>query len=579
MPLGSFIFTKIHTYCMNKKEIIMKKYILRYKGILVIALLFGAIFSIGSTMVALILKEVIDVAVGKDMDQFVSIVLQTGGYLAVLGVCYWLYDTFSKKFICKATKMLRGEAFEGIFKKNISDFKAVNSADYLSALTNDVKNVEENYFIPLLLCLQNILVFLTSFVVMLYLSPLVMLCLFVAILLLIAVPSIFQGCIQKRQNVFSQRQSRLTVAIKDFLSGFEVIRSYRMNSHIVKAFGEENKAVYCSKYALDRVVAAVEALSVMLGIVVQCSVLFVSAYLIIKGKITAGALVGLVQLAGTIVEPIQILSQNVPKIQGSKPIIKRLSKFAVYKDNAFTGTMQPTFQTGITVKDLHFGYTENQAVIKGINIVFQKGKKYAVVGKSGCGKTTLINLLTGYYAGFQGEVQYDNVDMQLLDIEKLNEMSSVIHQNVYMFDESIRDNICLHKKIEDQDLEKALEMSGVELFLGEGKGLDTQVGEEGNCLSGGQRQRIAVARALVQKKPLLILDEGTSAIDMQTAYDIESQLLKVKELTVITITHSLNPELLENYDQIIFMENGTIQEADSFSHLMEVKGRFYDFYN
>ena len=119
--------------------------------------------------------------------------------------------------------------------------------------------------------------------------------------------------------------------------------------------------------------------------------------------------------------------------------------------------------------------------------------------------------------------------------------------------------------------------SGVTMFLGEEKTLDTPVGENGNNLSGGQRQRVAVARALVQGKPILILDEGTSAVDMQTAYDIESQLLKINELTVITITHSLNSELLENYDQVIFMENGTISEAGSYAKLMENKGVFYDF--
>ncbi|MDO5602633.1 MAG: ABC transporter ATP-binding protein, partial [Oscillospiraceae bacterium] len=436
---------------------------------------------------------------------------------------------------------------------------------------------EENYLVPLLLCLQNIIVFIASLAVMIYLSPLVMLCLFAAVILLIALPSLFQTAIQNRQDRFSKNQSNFTVAIKDFLSGFEVIRSYQMNSHTVKAFGKKNNTVYTAQYALGKMVAAVEGLSAVLGVMVQCSVLFVSAYLIIKGKLTAGALVGLVQVSGTIVAPIQVLSQSIPQIQGSKPIIERLNNLANYKDNTFVGTIPPTFETDITVKNLQFGYEQEQKIIQGIDFSFKKGKKYAVVGKSGCGKTTLINLLSGYYAKYDGEVLYDGVDIRKLDIDKLNEMSSVIHQNVYMFDESIQDNICLHKQIAPVNLQKALDMSGVAMFLGEEKTLDTSVGENGNNLSGGQRQRVAVARALVQGKPILILDEGTSAVDMQTAYDIESQLLKISELTVITITHSLNQELLENYDQVIFMENGAITEAGSYAKLMENKGAFYDF--
>lgn len=556
----------------------MKKYILRYKGVLALTILFGAIFSVCMSLIALILKDVIDVAVSGDMDKFYSIAVQTAIYLVALGICHGLYSVLSKKFICKVTTMLRYDAFCGIFKKNVPDFKTVNSADYLSALTNDVKNVEDNYINPLLLCMQNIIVFIASFVIMLYLSPLVLVCLFAAMLLLIVIPSLFNRSIQHKQDNFSKKQSHLTIAIKDFLSGFEVIRSYKMNEHTVKSFSDNNETIYHSKFALDRIVAAVEALSTLLGVAVQCSVLFVSAYLIITGKITAGALVGLVQVSGTIVMPIQALSQNIPKIKGCKPIIERLNGFIDYHDSTFTGTIPPSFSTKLAVNNLRFGYSDEQETIKGVTFTFEKGKKYAIVGKSGCGKTTLINLLTGYYSGFDGQILYDGVDMRELDIDKLNEMSSVIHQNVYMFDESINDNICLHKSIKAANLKRALEMSGVYMFLGEEKNLDTLVGENGNNLSGGQRQRVAVARALVQEKSLLILDEGTSAVDMQTAYDIETRLLQISDLTLITITHSLNPELLTNYDQIVFMDNGTIIEADNFSQLVEAKGAFNDFY-
>lgn len=557
----------------------MKIYVLKNKALLAATLFFSTIFSAGSTFIALILKEVIDIAIEGNMDRFSSIVLQTALYLVVLGICYGLYSALSKKFICKVARMIRYNAFKGIFKKNTADFNSVNSADYLSALTNDVKNVEDNYFLPLLLCLQNIIVFITSFAIMLYLSPIVMLCLFAAMFLLIVIPSLFNKAIQKRQDNFSKEQSHITIAIKDFLSGFEVIRSYGMAVHILKAFGEKNDNVYHSKYSLDKLLATVEAVSTLLGVVVQCSVLFVSAYLIITGNITAGALVGLVQVSGTIVAPIQILSQNIPKIKGCKPIIERLNGFKNYSDSAFLGTESPSFNSSVEVKALSFGYSEQQQTINGISFTFQKGKKYAVVGKSGCGKTTLIKLLTGCYSGFEGEISYDGVDMRRLDIDRLNEMSSVIHQNVYMFDESIRDNICLHKNTDSIKLKEALKMSGVDMFLGEEKSLESPVGENGSNLSGGQRQRVAVARALVQGKPILILDEGTSAVDMQTAYDIESQLLKIDDLTVITITHSLNPELLTGYDQIVFMENGEIIETDTFEQLVGYKGKFFDFYS
>ena len=130
----------------------------------------------------------------------------------------------------------------------------------------------------------------------------------------------------------------------------------------------------------------------------------------------------------------------------------------------FVESISHTFKTNITVNDVQCGYEQEQKIRQGIDFSFQKGKKYAVVGKSGCGKTTLINLLSGYYAKYDGDVLYDGVDIRKLDIEKLNEMSSVIQQNVYMFDESIQNNICLHKQIEPTNLKKAIDMSGVNMF-------------------------------------------------------------------------------------------------------------------
>lgn len=186
----------------------------------------------------------------------------------------------------------------------------------------------------------------------------------------------------------------------------------------------------------------------------------------------------------------------------------------------------PSFNEAICVNDLHFSYDKENEVIDGISLSIEKGKKYAFVGKSGCGKSTLIKLIAGYYSDFKGNVLYDTDSLSVLDIDKITALSSVIHQNVYMFDESILDNICLYEDYSKEELQSALSDSGLLHFVEQvPNGLEYHVGENGDNLSGGQKQRIAVARALIRKKPLLILDEGTSAIDMQTAYDIESRLM------------------------------------------------------
>lgn len=176
-------------------------------------------------------------------------------------------------------------------------------------------------------------------------------------------------------------------------------------------------------------------------------------------------------------------------------------------------------------------------------------------------------------------VLYDEDNLSIVDVDKITALSSIIHQNVYMFDESILDNICLHEDYSKEELQSALSDSGLLHFIEQvPNGLEYHVGENGNNLSGGQKQRIAVARALIRKKPLLILDEGTSAIDMQTAYDIESRLLEISDLTLLTITHNMSKDILELYDEIIFMADGKIIEHGTFETLIDKHAAFYDFY-
>ena len=557
----------------------MKKYFFKNKLLLCATIIAGAVYAVVSTLMAIILREIVDVAAAQDISAFFLVLIKTVIYLMILGISYLLYGVLSKKIIGKVIYSLRSDVFDGIFGKSIQNFKSVNSADYLSALTNDVKLAEDNCLIPLMLSLQNIVILITALVIMFYFSPIVMLCLLASMLLLFGVTHVFKGILQKRQNCFSNKLSRLTVVIKDFLSGFEIIRSYRMNNYVKKAFGIENLDTYKTKYSMDRIVASVDTVSSLLGLVVQFSVFFVSAYLIITEKITVGMLLALVQVTGSVIAPIQVLSQSIPKIQSTVPIIDRLKGFADSKDTNFLGHKTPSFCKQIAVRNLSFGYENSNRIIDGIDFVFERNKKYAVIGKSGCGKTTLINLLAGYYSGYEGEIRYDEHEMHELNIDKLNEMSAIIHQNVYMFDESIKNNICLHNQFSEQDLAYALNVSGVNKFLSDTKGLHMSVGENGSNFSGGQRQRIAVARALIQKKPILILDEGTSAVDMQTAYDIESQLLQMNSLTLITITHSLNSELLKSYDCIVFMENGQIREFGTFDELANAKAEFHAFCN
>jgi ABC-type multidrug transport system fused ATPase/permease subunit len=475
-------------------------------------------------------------------------------------------------------RQIRSDIFKGTVKHSIEDFGKKNTADYISIITNDVKMIEDNFLVPLFEVVQYTVIFISSFAVMIYFDIIVTICVTVSIAIMFIIPSLLGGILEKKQNIFSAKLADLTGSLKDILSGFEIIKSYSMKEYVTQRFGAENDETIKSKYRVDKLIALNEGISSFLALMVQIVVLFLSAYFIITGRITVGTLLGMVQVSSNLANPLIMIFSNVPKMKSIQPIVEKLQNISGYSLAHSKKERVSSFSLSICTKDLSFSYDKQKQVLNGINFAIEKGKKYVVVGKSGCGKSTLIKLLTGYYSDYQGKIEYDNKELSLLNKDDVAQLSSIIHQNIYMFDETICDNICLHKDYPQEKIDEVVDASGLRGFVSElSEGLMYRVGENGSNLSGGQKQRIAVARALIRNKPILILDEGTSAIDMGTAYDIEDRLLQIEDLTLITITHNLRKELLEKYDAIILMENGKIIERGTYHELISTNSHFFHY--
>ncbi|MPW25244.1 ATP-binding cassette domain-containing protein [Alkalibaculum sp. M08DMB] len=549
------------------------------KLLLLITIVLSIISSIAYVYISIILKNVTDIALSGDLSAFKIVVIKSVLYLIILGLISYIYSICSKRLVCNIVQALRKKVFDGILRRNKEDFARVNTADYISAFTNDIKLIEEGWILPLLTLLQNAVIFIGALVVLFIISPIIALFLIGCFVLMLIVPAIFGKGLQDRQDRLSKQLSILTTKIKDVLSGYEVIKSYNIGRHIQTQFNDKNNEAVTARFRADKLMAASESLSEILAYLTLFSGFFIGAYLIIVGKISAGTLLALIQLSSSFVNPLMIIMQSLPHIQGVKPVLKRLDDFSNYEVTSFIGTHEPSFEKYIKAENISFSYNGDQKVLVDINLTIKRNKKYAIVGHSGCGKSTLIKLLTGCYSGFQGSITYDGTNICELDTEKLNKMIAVIHQNVYMFDDSIKENIYLYESFSQNELEHVLEVSGVNKFINlTPNGLESSVGENGSNISGGQRQRIAIARALIQNKPFLILDEGTAAIDMQNAYDIENRLLKLKDLTLLTITHNMNNDILRMYDEIIYMENGKIVETGRLDELLSHDSSFQRFF-
>ena len=214
----------------------------------------------------------------------------------------------------------------------------------------------------------------------------------------------------------------------------------------------------------------------------------------------------------------------------------------------------------ISIDHLKFSYDSSRNVIDGLSLNIEQGKKYALVGRSGCGNSTLIRLITGYYSKYEGTIRYNDTEVGDLDLRKITELSSVIHQNIYMFNESIYHNICLHQDFTDQQLEEALKASGSAGFISQMTGgLSHIVGENGANLSGGQKQRVAIAGVVAMHPKCIVLDEPTAMLDPNGRKEViraVRALNQVEKVTAILITHYMEEVIYA--DKVIVMDDGKI---------------------
>jgi len=536
------------------------------------------LFSIISVGAAIILENILDAVIAQDWPLFRTMLFAVPVYLVVTGIVMILSGLLTKKLIAKTVQNLRREAYDGILSRDPESFASVNTADYISALTNDVKTVEETALIPFLQSIQYILVFFATVAALFYYSPIIAGLMFVCLIVMYLVPASFGKAISKGQVQLSGNFALFTAGLKDQLSGYDVIRSFQLTDNVSKAFNANNDSLTGTKYIVDRLTSVSEGVAQTLAAGIQFMIMLVSGYMVLQGNMTAGVLLALIQLSGSFVQPVAVIMQCMSQIQGAKPVIDRVISLGQKQPSAFSGTEVPVYHENIELRDVSFGYKPEQLVLNEVSLTFEKNKKYAIIGASGSGKSTLIKLLSANYGGYTGRITMDDKDIRSAQLDELLAKISVIHQNVYMFDESIEENITLHRTFSHEEWERAITVSGVGRFLPQMEnGIETLVGENGANLSGGQRQRVAVARAIIQKKPILILDEGTSAVDSQTAYDIETALLDISDLTMLTITHNLNPELLRQYDQIVYIEEGQVAAMGEYETLIHNNTQFCEF--
>lgn len=545
-------------------------------GLAVFTALAMAVLSLSTSW---LIQQLMDTISGVEGALGLKVLALLTAGLICLAIVMGMVEYVSKpRFMKKAVQQYKEFAFENLLKKNINTFNGEAAASYISALSNDVTSIEANYLEKQFGLITSLVMFTGAFVMMLLYSPLLTLIVVLLLILPVIASAMVGNKMEAAELTVSKKNETLTDTIKEIIGGFSVVKSFKAEKAVLQFFLKSNTAVEDAKCKKSKIAIVIGTISSMAGITAQMGVFIAGAYLAISGKgVTPGIAMAFVNLMNFLLQPIAALPEIFASRKASVALMDKLcdllnKNVAKEKDEVID-----TLKQGITVQNLSFGYKEDEDILKGLNLSLEEGKSYALVGASGCGKSTLLNLFLSAYDSYDGKIYYDNHELRNISSEALYDVVSVIQQNVVIFNATLRDNITMFRDIPKEEVDRVIDAAGLRSFVEE-HGEDYLCGENGNLLSGGERQRISIARSLLRKVSVLLVDEATAALDKQTAHQVSNAILDIEDVMKVVITHSLEENLLARFDEIIVLKSGEVAEKGTFEELMEKKEYFYSLY-
>ncbi|WP_455715379.1 ABC transporter ATP-binding protein [Anaerosporobacter sp.] len=506
-----------------------------------------------------------------DMNRIIGIAIFAGLYSSIsFIISRMLRIGFMRNIILEVRK----QAFDKIMRMSFKQFNRKSKDVYLSNLINDINTFEESFFVSLLNFLINTGMFIISFIVLLFLDPVLAGYMVVASAILYVISYFFSKKTVTLQEEVSKQNETFTTNINNTFQGIEILKLNRIDDKFLQKSLDGLHKLELRKYIFNVFAECQKNLINIIGYVISC---FLMLYLCLnfdKGiTLTNAAIV--FQLGTTmsfnLIEAFPLWN----KIKASSMIYEKITKDDEEDSDGvdeFTDSEKAenfTINHEIEVKDVSFSYGDKE-ILKNANFVIEKGKKYLIKGVSGAGKSTLMNLLAMTYDDYEGQILADGVDYKNIKEGSFHAKVSFIYQNVFLFEDTIRNNISLYKEIPDDLIHSAVEACDLsELVASQENGLDQVLKENGKNLSGGQRQRISIARAIAKDAEILFIDEGTSSLNEELGREIEKVFLALPQ-TVVAISHRYYEGISEQYDYVLEIKNGEILTSSAIDYFGEV---------
>lgn len=556
------------------------KYVSKYKSMLIIGTLF-MLAVIGVDLFIPYLQQIFidDGVIAGNNNIIIKVLLGMLLITIVKAIFGYLKEFIYDLLSVKVHEDIKNDLFNHIQKLEFKYFDNINTGELMSRIGEDVENIWQTIGFGLRLFIENIIYFVVSTVILFKLNFTLALACFIIMIPIGFIAIKLENKFGKSYEEISDQTAKINTTAQENIAGVRLVKAFSREKYEITKFLKMNRSYYDLNMKQAKIIGDFfPPIEFLTNISLVIMIVF-GGYLVMKENITIGVLVAFSGYIWNLIWPMRMLGELIDLLSRNSASAKKIfeimdrepeikSKEKSYKNDDLKGD--------ITFNNVSFKYND-EYVLKNINLDIKAGNTVAIMGTTGSGKSTLINLIGRYYDLSEGSIQIDNVDIKDYDLDFLRKNMSIVPQDTFLFSDSIINNIKFsNENAQTKEVEKAASLACALDFIEElEEGLYTEIGERGLGLSGGQKQRISIARALVRNSKVLILDDSTSALDMETEHELLKNLSKrdVKSTTFI-IAHRISA--VKNADIIIYLENGEIKEKGTHEELLKLKGKYFD---
>ena len=472
---------------------------------------------------------------------------------------------------------MRNQLMHKLFYISANQFEQKGLAYYLSKFTTDIKIILDSEVNNVYGMIMQFVFLVVAVIYLLWAEPFILLIVAAVSIIQFGVPNMLKKKIGSSTKEYTEALEVYLDGIKSDLGGHKVIRTFDAVKQIL---GKQEKLsdFVCRKneYASQTLYWA-QALASFINNAAFLIVLVSCMFFVMAGRITIGEVVAITNMMNFVLTPCKTIANGMIQLKAIEKVKAELEALLDQEsENDNKDNIDEAIQE-IRLENVNQKISESFS-LDNLTLTFEKGKKYAIVGKSGSGKSSIIKLLTEYGTDYTGQILINGQELSALNKESIMHISPVCYQQTYIFNDTIFNNVTLYQDYSKDAVIEALRKAGIyDTIQRLPDGIDEKIQENGKNFSGGELQRIALARLFLRNKAMTFLDEITSGLDNATAFEIEKRLLD-EDMTIINITHRYNNALMQKYSEIIVMDSGKIVEKGTFDELMGKRGEFFYLY-